>query len=286
MGDATAEELRKERQREMQRLAREKRAQGEAYAPKKKKRKPLERRKFDARSVDGKKDTKKARHKQQKESKKAKAAAARLAPELVIVPIFWKGVASQRAKVLSACADVEALLKKAGKAVIVDGGTKYTPGQKFAHWEHRGVRLRIELGPHEAEKGCCTVARTFIAGDVAKRVGDVRVEEEALLYRIQQLSELKEEGELSVKEDGLAEDGGSGDVRPEASASTSNHVSGDSLDDDFALADESLEVKPVRGKAKRKAGQTASAVPSEQATPGAGSAAKKRDPKRIKVVQF
>ena len=30
-----------------------------------------------------------------------------LAPEVVIVPIFWKGEAGQRARVLSACADAD-----------------------------------------------------------------------------------------------------------------------------------------------------------------------------------
>ena len=50
----SAEEARKARQRELQRQAREARAQGLAYSPKKRKRKPLLRRKFEQRAVDKK----------------------------------------------------------------------------------------------------------------------------------------------------------------------------------------------------------------------------------------
>ena len=42
--------------------------------------------------------------------------------------------------------------------------TRYTPGQKFAHWEHKGVKLRVEVGPREAARKRCTLAKTFQAG--------------------------------------------------------------------------------------------------------------------------
>ena len=46
----------------------------------------------------------------------------------------------------------------------LDAGSKYTPGQKFAHWEHKGVKLRVEVGPREAARKRCTLAKTFQAG--------------------------------------------------------------------------------------------------------------------------
>ena len=68
------------------------------------------------------------------------------------------------------------MLTEAGKRTTLDGGHKFTPGQKFAHWEHRGVKLRVEVGPREAEKGCCTLARTFEPGSVARRETGVEVQ--------------------------------------------------------------------------------------------------------------
>ena len=78
-------------------------------------------------------------------------------------------VDQRRWRVLSACSDVEAALSGSARRVLLDAGHKYTPGQKFAHWEHKGVRLRVEVGPREAERGCCTVARTFNPGSPAHR---------------------------------------------------------------------------------------------------------------------
>ena len=45
-------------------------------------------------------------------------------PNLVIIPIFWKGQAGQLGHVISLCTDIERLLTAAGKRVEVDGGHK------------------------------------------------------------------------------------------------------------------------------------------------------------------
>lgn len=159
------EAARREKQRAAQQAAMAARQQGEAYTASKRKRAPKDRRKFDERDSQRKKSDNKQRRERQKETKKQRAQA----PDVVVIPIFWKGEAGQRASVLSVCVDVEKLLSDAGKKVVMDGGHKFTPGQKFAHWEHRGVKLRVEVGPREAEKGCCTLARTFEPGSVARR---------------------------------------------------------------------------------------------------------------------
>eukprot|EP00965_Chrysotila_dentata_P090795 2996631-Pleurochrysis_carterae.AAC.2 len=177
--DEAAEAARKEKQRQRQREALEARAAGAEFKKSKRSRKPLERRKFEARS----KVSNRERRLKQKAAKQQKAKSAQAGPEVVVVPIFWKGVAEQRGRVLSACKDIEQLLLRSGRRVELDSGTKYTPGQKFAHWEHRGVKLRVEVGPREAERGCCTLARTFKPGLAAKRVEGIKLDEEALLLR-------------------------------------------------------------------------------------------------------
>ncbi len=37
--------------------------------------------------------------------------------------------------------------------VWVDSRRQYTPGQKFAFWEHKGAKYRVEIGPKDLEKG-------------------------------------------------------------------------------------------------------------------------------------
>jgi len=43
-------------------------------------------------------------------------------------------------------------------AVKIDDREGFRPGFKFAHWELRGVPLRIEVGPRDIEEGVCVMA--------------------------------------------------------------------------------------------------------------------------------
>ena len=106
---------------------------------KQRKRPTLARRKFEKRQGDqpSKAERNSQRREQQKKIKLEKAKA----PAVVIIPIFWKGEAQQMATVLSVCADVQSSLSEAGVHCELDGGKKYTPGQKFAHWEHKGAAV-------------------------------------------------------------------------------------------------------------------------------------------------
>ncbi len=249
---AEREAARRARQRELQQQALALRAQGAEYVPSKRKRKTLERRKFEARDSERHAAHNKKRRAAQKKAKKEKAAA----PPVVIVPIFWKGEAGQRAKVLSVCADVEKLLGESGTSTVVDAGKKYTPGQKFAHWEHKGVRLRVEVGPREAARACCTLARTFEPGEPARRVSGVGIDAD-LPRKLASLREMKEEGSVGDL-GGPIEDGANGPSVARASARSS----GDQLDDDFvdgASGDDETSPAPSqpKNKKKRKAGAEA-----------------------------
>jgi len=233
--------------------------QGKQYvsrkAIKKKQRKSLERRKFEDRTVVKKKDIAREKREKQKSLKRQKASAP-AAPDVVVVPIFWKGEAGQRARVLSACVDAERVCAEAGLQAVLDGGTKYTPGQKFAHWEHKGVRLRVEIGPREAEASVCTVALTLEAGSVAKRFNGVHVE--ALPARLEALSEVTDEEGLAAlglgaggELVGTAAEDDDDDAEPSgAAAAAAQGVSGDQLEDDFVEEEE--EAKSAKKKASKK----------------------------------
>lgn len=73
--------------------------------------------------------------------------------QAVIVPI-----ASKKAGVLEACAELKATLAKAGVRVVLDDSDN-SPGWKFNEWEMKGVPLRIELGPRDLEAGKFLVCR-------------------------------------------------------------------------------------------------------------------------------
>jgi len=60
---------------------------------------------------------------------------------------------------------VKAILSQQGLDVWVDSRRHYTPGQKFAHWEFRGVMLRIEIGPEDFNAGMLKLCRAKEAGD-------------------------------------------------------------------------------------------------------------------------
>ncbi|MFX1317817.1 MAG: proline--tRNA ligase [Promethearchaeota archaeon] len=79
-----------------------------------------------------------------------------LAPvQVVIVPIPKKG---SKKEVKECCLDLEAILRKAGYRVVFDN-TEKRPGEKYYHWEMRGVPLRIEIGNREVQDDTATIFR-------------------------------------------------------------------------------------------------------------------------------
>ncbi len=90
----------------------------------------------------------------------------KMAPlEAVIVPIAGKGGDD----VVAAARTLFATLKAAGVRVKLDERDE-RPGYKFAHWEMRGVPLRIELGAKDMQAGVATFVRRDIdrGGEGAK----------------------------------------------------------------------------------------------------------------------
>jgi hypothetical protein len=95
--------------------------------------------------------------------------------DLVIVPIVWKQREEERLMVLDACADMKKILAARGINTWIDQRTKYTPGQKYAYWEHLGVKVRLEMGPKEVESEKVTVSFCSVPGEVGRRWNDVSI---------------------------------------------------------------------------------------------------------------
>jgi prolyl-tRNA synthetase len=100
----------------------------------------------------------------------------RVAPiQVVIVPIWRKD--AEREAVAALAGEVEAALRAVGVRVRSDWRDE-RPGFKYNHWELRGVPIRIEIGPRDAQKGEVvlvprtdrTAKETIGKGEVAQRV--------------------------------------------------------------------------------------------------------------------
>lgn len=105
--------------------------------------------------------------------------------QVVIVPIVKKG--SEEA-VLEYCRDVQSRLQAQGLRVRLDDRDR-TPGDKYYHWELRGVPLRLEVGPKDIEKGSVFAARRDVPGRDGKRpipLADLEGDVEQLLGVIQE----------------------------------------------------------------------------------------------------
>lgn len=102
--------------------------------------------------------------------KKEKAAELGSKHEVVIIPISWKKHAEEREQVNDTCDRVKKRLMEKGVNAWIDWRTLYTPGQKFAYWEHLGVNRRIEVGPQDVSNKTCTMSRCIKAGTPAEKI--------------------------------------------------------------------------------------------------------------------
>jgi prolyl-tRNA synthetase len=75
--------------------------------------------------------------------------------QIVIIPIVFKG---KEKKVLNECEKLEKKLKEKGYLTYLDN-RDITPGNKYYHWELKGVPLRVEIGPKDIEKNEVTLVR-------------------------------------------------------------------------------------------------------------------------------
>ncbi len=74
--------------------------------------------------------------------------------QVIIIPIG----AEKNKKVMEVCKELKDRLVQAGLRVWIDD-SENTPGWKFNQWEMKGVPIRLEVGPKEAEGGFVTLVR-------------------------------------------------------------------------------------------------------------------------------
>ncbi|MEA3190251.1 MAG: prolyl-tRNA synthetase [Thermoplasmata archaeon] len=86
--------------------------------------------------------------------------------QVVVVPVLFKGDAEP---VLKACREVAARLRAAGFRVELDERNK-SSGEKYYHWELRGVPLRLEVGPKDVEKQSVFAARRDMGKEGKKAI--------------------------------------------------------------------------------------------------------------------
>lgn len=89
--------------------------------------------------------------------------------QVIIIPIFWNSREDEKSLVLGAAGQAQAALRYAGINCDTDTTHKLTPGQKYRHWEERGVTIRVEIGPKEAENSVCLLAQCKNVGEVAEK---------------------------------------------------------------------------------------------------------------------
>eukprot|EP00792_Barthelona_sp_PAP020_P005624 TRINITY_DN2734_c0_g1_i1.p1 TRINITY_DN2734_c0_g1~~TRINITY_DN2734_c0_g1_i1.p1 ORF type:complete len:523 (+),score=163.38 TRINITY_DN2734_c0_g1_i1:46-1569(+) len=68
--------------------------------------------------------------------------------QAVIIPIINK---KRKDDVLEACTALSQRLNKSGIRTILDDDTSKKPGDKYYHWEMKGVPIRIEVGPRDLD---------------------------------------------------------------------------------------------------------------------------------------
>lgn len=112
-----------------------------------------------------------------------------LAPiQVVIVPIY-KGE-QQLERISEVANDLASSLRSAGISVKYDNRDTHKPGWKFAHYEMKGVPVRIAIGPKDLEKGSVELARRdtltkeFVAQEeVVGKVQDLMIEIQESLHQ-------------------------------------------------------------------------------------------------------
>ena len=79
--------------------------------------------------------------------------------DVIIIPVEWRRHEQETEVVDSTAQAVKQALMSTGLDAWLDGRRQYTPGQKFAYWEHLGVKHRVEIGPEDIKQECCRIVR-------------------------------------------------------------------------------------------------------------------------------
>jgi len=107
----------------------------------------------------------------------------RVAPVQVVIVAVWTSKDGEEVKegVLARAREAAACLSGAGIRAKCDERDNYSAGWKYAHWEQKGVPLRLEVGPRDLAAGRFEGVRRF---DGSKVEGGVQFDCETLPNRV------------------------------------------------------------------------------------------------------
>jgi len=105
---------------------------------------------------------------------KGKAIRATCPYDVVVVPISWRKRAEESDVVNAAARKLhEVVSTQGGLRSVCDEDTELAPGQKYRKYENMGVKVRLEVGPAEADPKsgafACVLAKTTTPGEMAKK---------------------------------------------------------------------------------------------------------------------
>lgn len=108
----------------------------------------------------------------------------RVAPlQAVIIPIVSKSCPLE--KLSSHCEGILKSLEDIDVRCKLDDRDYYNPGWKYAHWEQKGVPVRIEVGPRDLEKGQARMVVRFGGEKIDVAVDDLAATVKAKLDEVQ-----------------------------------------------------------------------------------------------------
>lgn len=108
----------------------------------------------------------------------------RVAPlQAVIVPIVSKKCPLENLS--SYCEDIRKSLEEKGVRCKLDDRLIYNPGWKYAHWEQKGVPIRIEVGPRDLEQKQARMVVRFGGEKIDVGVDDLAESVEKKLVEVQ-----------------------------------------------------------------------------------------------------
>ena len=79
--------------------------------------------------------------------------------QVVLIPTGAPKTEEDREKIVDRINAINKKLLQAGIKSKTDLRDHVTPGWKYAHWEQKGVPLRLEVGPRDLESGGCILKR-------------------------------------------------------------------------------------------------------------------------------
>ena len=109
--------------------------------------------------------------------------------QVVIIPVEWRRHEQETSLIDDVSGSVKQSLMSAGLDAWLDGRRQYTPGQKFAYWEHLGVKHRVEIGPEDLKKFTCRIVRADKPGAYLEhqRLNDVPLNARAIITALDSL---------------------------------------------------------------------------------------------------